>query len=237
MTLTNFSLVIPTYHEAKNITELVHRIAQINFSDRQFEVLLVDDHSQDGTVELVEQLKTEFPWLRLIVRTTNKSLSESVKEGFAQAKYPLLISMDADLSHPPEKIPAMLNEIAKKDVDFAIGSRYVPGGKTDEAWPLTRLLASTAAASLARILLWTNVKDPLSGFFAIKREKYLSGAPLAPIGWKIGLEIMIKCHCKHIAEVPIHFSERKQGVSKINYRVARDYLRHVLRLMRYKFLQ
>jgi|SRR5579885_289719 dolichol-phosphate mannosyltransferase len=232
----NFTIVIPTYREAKNIPDLLKRIASVNFHNRSFEVLLVDDNSQDGTEEIVDQLSTVYPWVRVIVRSNERNLSESVIDGFKNAQYPIVVTMDADLSHPPEKIPEMLAVLAEPGVDIVIGSRYVAGGSTDYYWPRSRKAASWLAALIARYLLSANAKDPLSGFLAIRKKTFFSAEQLNPIGWKIGLEIMIKCHCKNIREVPIHFAQRRYGSSKLNFRISIDYLTHVFRLMSYKLI-
>lgn len=230
----NFSIIVPTFHEAKNIPELVKRIAQIDFGSCAFEVILVDDDSQDGTEEIVQSLQPHYPWLRLIIRKEKKGLSESVLDGFRQARYAVWVIMDADLSHPPEKIPEMLTALAQPDVDIVIGSRYVAGGSSDEMWPMIRKALSRFAALVARILVAVPVKDPLSGFLALKKDIFNSGIKLEPIGWKIGLEIMVKCRCKHIREVPIHFAQRTHGMSKLSFKVVINYLQHVNRLMWFK---
>ncbi len=231
------SIIIPTFREAKNIPELIQRIVQVDFSPRSFEVILVDDNSQDGTREVVKILQGRYPWVHLLVRLGPKSLSAAAMEGFQKARYPLVLLMDADLSHPPEKIPEMLAQLSDPAVDFVIGSRYVCGGSAAELWPVTRRLTSRFAALLAQLLISRRVKDPLSGFFALRKRALARCDRLRPIGWKIGLELMLKCHCKNIKEVPIHFSERLHGKSKFNFRVASDYLRHVNRLLIYKLVR
>lgn len=234
MEQNGFSIIIPTYHEAKNIQALIHRIAQVNFKNQLFEVLLVDDNSQDGTLEIVHQLQSLYSWVRILVRKSKRDLSQSVIDGFQHAQYPTLVTIDADLSHPPEKIPDMLNALAESNVDAVLGSRYVKGGSMDEVWPLTRKIASRVAALIAIFLLRINLKDPLSGFVAIQKKTLLAGDPLNVVGWKWGLEILIKCHCKKIREVPIHFSQRKQGYSKLTFKVILNYFLHVKRLLIYK---
>jgi dolichol-phosphate mannosyltransferase len=230
-----FSIIIPTYQEAKNLPGLAKRIAGVDFGNRNFEVILADDNSEDGTPAIVEKLSKQYPWLKLLTRHNKKrDLSESILDGFKAASYPILITMDADLSHPPEKIPEMLAILTDPNVDAVIGSRYVKGGSTDPTWPMIRILTSRFAALIARALLFTRAKDPLSGFLAIRQKTVQAGAPLKPIGWKVGLEIIIKCHCKNIREIPIHFSQRQHGSSKLNLRISADYLHHVARLMWHK---
>lgn len=233
----SFSIIIPTYCEAKNIHELIKRISQIDFGEHLFEVILVDDQSQDGIETIVHHLSIQHAWLKLIIRKGRRSLSASVMEGFNHAKYAILIVMDADLSHPPENILNMLQALTTPDVDMVIGSRYVEGGGVDMSWPLARKFSSKLAAFITRLCLSTQVRDPLSGFLAIKKTTLYSGSQLKPIGWKIGLEIITKCHCKKIQEIPIYFSERYQGLSKLDSKVILNCLLHILNLMGYKIFQ
>lgn len=229
-----FSIIIPTYREARNIPELVKRIAGLNFAKGTFEVILVDDPSQDGMEEVVGHLQGQYDWLRLLTRKGPRSLSAAALEGFQKARYDILFLMDADLSHPPEKIPEMLAALAEPQVDFVIGSRYVQGGSADERWPVTRKISSRFAALLAQLLISRRIQDPLSGFFALRKTTLQQADPLKPIGWKIGLELLLKCHCKNIKEIAIHFSERLHGKSKFNLKVASDYLRQVMQLFLYR---
>lgn len=229
-----FSIVIPTYLEVENIAILIERISKVDFAGRSFEVLIIDDNSNDGIVEVIERLTLQYPWLRLIVRTGKRDLSQSILEGFEKAHYPILISMDADLSHPPEKIPEMLQALNEPGVEIVLGSRYVPGGSMDEIWPLSRKIASRLAAWVAKVLLSIDLKDPLSGYIAIRKSTLQKGDKLEIIGWKWGLEMMIKCRCTQIREVPIHFSQRHKGDSKLNFKIALRYFSHVKRLAIYK---
>lgn len=230
----NFSIVVPTYREAKNIPTLIRRLAEINFGDAQFELIVVDDNSGDGIEALMKDEQARYPWLQFISRRGKKSLSASAVAGFQKAKYSFLVLMDADLSHPPEKIPEMLRALSQNEADFVIGSRYVKGGSADEIWPVTRRLTSRLSAFIARLLVSADIKDPLSGFFALRKTTLHAGYPLKPIGWKIGLELMMRCRCQRIKEIPIHFSQRLHGKSKLNLKVAMDYLLHVQRLMLFK---
>ena len=230
------SIIIPTLREAQNVPELVKRIHDSVSYHHKLEVILMDDNSQDGIQDVVTNLREHYPWLYLIVRKEKKGLSAAVLEGFEHARYPILVVMDADLSHPPEKIQDMLMALSDPQVDFVVGSRYVQGGSSDEEWSLTRKIISRSSAMLAWPLLGSAVRDPLSGFFAVRASLLRSGGKLNPIGWKIGLEIMVKCRCKNIKEAPIHFSNRAKGKSKLNVKIALDYVRHVQKLMVYKFL-
>jgi dolichol-phosphate mannosyltransferase len=234
--LENFSIIVPTYQEAKNIPELVAQIARVDFGQRQFELILADDNSQDGTAEIVKGLRKNYPWLKLLTRSKPKNLSQAILDGFDMAIHPIVITLDADLSHPPEKIPEMLEILSDPSVDAVIGSRYVKNGSTDPSWPFIRILSSKFAAYVAQVFLFTKIKDPLSGYLAIRKKTLQKGAPFNPIGWKIGLEIIIKCHCKNVREIPIHFSQRRHGSSKLTFKISFDYLRHVVHLMWYKIV-
>jgi dolichol-phosphate mannosyltransferase len=141
--------------------------------------------------------------------------------------------LDADLSHPPEAIPMMLERFVETDVDFVVASRYVRGGTTDEAWGPLRWINSKVATALARPL--TSVADPMSGFFSIPKRVYEKAAPLNPIGYKIALELIVKCDCSNIREVPIHFVQRQFGQSKLSLAERLNYLRHLSRLLRFMF--
>lgn len=231
------SIIIPTLREASNVPALIQRLAQVDFGRRHFEVLLVDDNSQDGIEEVVKAEQARAPWLKLIVRKEKNDLSRSILAGFHAAAYPILVTMDADLSHPPEKIPIMLDILKQSQADLVIGSRYISGGSSDEQWSLYRKCISRLAAVVAQLLLLSRVKDPLSGFIAIRKSKCFSGAALTPIGWKLGLEIIIKSRCRVIREVPIHFSKRHHGASKLSWKTAFAYFQHVLALAHYRIFQ
>lgn len=141
--------------------------------------------------------------------------------------------MDADLSHPPEMLPRMIEMLEQDQLEFVIGSRYVTGGTTDAEWGLFRKLNSKVATLMARP--FCRVKDPLSGYFALPRTVFERAKALHPIGYKVGLELLVKCNCSHIAELPIRFSDRRVGESKLGLREQVNYLRHLKRLADFKF--
>jgi dolichol-phosphate mannosyltransferase len=225
-----FSIIVPTYREANNIPALIERIAAVGFSV-PFEVLLMDDNSADGSLAVVANLQAQYPWVHMHVNTGKRDLSQAIISGIKLARYPIVITLDADLSHPPEKIQAMLTHLADPSVDMVIGSRYIPGGSCDPNWPLARVVISRLSALLAWPL--TRVRDPLSGFIAVRKADVFSGTPLQPIGWKIGLEIMLKANLKNIKEIPIHFADRLRGTSKLNARQGWYYGLHLLTLYAY----
>jgi dolichol-phosphate mannosyltransferase len=227
------SVIVPTYREAGNLPELISQLEQVQAgTGLSLEVLIVDDDSADGTERIVRDLGKS--WVRLITRKGVRGLSTAVLEGLRQASHDIAVVMDADLSHPPEAIPQLVQAILA-GADFAIGSRYVAGGSTDAAWSLFRRLNSSAATLLARPL--TSVKDPMSGFFAIHRQTLSRADHLNPVGYKIGLELLVRCDCKDVREVPIHFAERTAGQSKLSLAQQLRYLQHLRRLMSWKYPQ
>jgi dolichol-phosphate mannosyltransferase len=228
------SAIVPTYGEAENLPELVARIdAAMAEGPSTTEIIIVDDNSPDNTREVCAELAKSFP-LRLIVRTAERGLASAVIKGLASAKGSVLVVMDADLSHPPEAIPALVAAIDGKNFIIAIGSRYTHGGSIEEQWGWGRRTLSRIATQLARPL--SSVSDPMSGFFAISRHAFQSVENrLNPIGYKIGLELIVKLRCANVAEVPIDFSQRKRGRSKLGFREKLDYLRHLGALYLYKF--
>ena len=225
------SLVVPTYREAENLPELIRRVGAVRDSaGLDLELIIMDDDSRDGTPDAVARAGQS--WVRLVTRTTDRGLSAAVMDGFREARNEVIVVMDADLSHPPETIPAMLAGL-EAGADFVVGSRYAPGGSTAEDWGLLRWINSRVATLLARP--FTTLRDPMSGFFAFRRAALASAAPLQPIGYKIGLELIVKGRFSRVEEVPIHFSDRFKGESKLNLREQLRYLRHLRRLADFKY--
>jgi len=235
MPRTAVSIIIPTYKEAENIPILTQRLfAALGNSDIDGELMLVDDDSRDGTQKAVEELSGAYP-VRLITRVGERGLSSAVVRGFHEAHHDVLLCMDADLSHPPESVPAVIAPISENRAEFCIGSRYVRGGTTREDWGLLRRLNSRVATWMARPL--TTVGDPMAGFFCLRRDVFqrAESAGLNPIGYKIGLEILIKARCTRIEEVPIDFSDRLHGASKLTLKQQAEYVRHLACLYRFRW--
>lgn len=230
-TLPSVSVIVPTYEEAVNLPTLVERLDRVRIEHQlTLEMLIMDDDSRDGTDEVVAGLGKE--WVRLIERKENRGLSAAVLDGFRHAQNEVLLVMDADLSHPPETIPEMLRRV-RDGADFVLGSRYIEGGSTEETWGMLRWLNSKAATLLARP--FTRLKDPMSGFFAIPRSLLADAPPMNPVGYKIALEVLVKCDCRNVVEIPIYFSQRFKGESKLSLREQVLYLEHLRRLAEYKF--
>lgn len=229
--LAPISIIIPTYREVESIPLILERLSRLRSEeDIDLEVLFLDDNSGDGSVEAVDT--SGFDWARIVVRTGKRGLSPAVIDGFRLAKHPILICMDCDLSHPPEKIPDLVLALASGQ-QFAIGSRYVPGGSTDDDWGFFRWLNSRVATILARPL--TKANDPMSGFFAIRKADFDRATNLNPVGYKIALELIVKCGVENVAEIPITFVDRVAGESKLSAKEQLKYLKHLRRLYIYKF--
>jgi len=165
--------------------------ALADFLEREalcYEILIMDDNSQDGSIEKAQELSQTFP-IRLINRTENRGLSPAVIDGFDEAKGDYIVVMDADLSHPASAIPKMIAQLKSGESDFVLGSRYVEGGSIDDSWTLWRYINSVVATLPALPL--TKVKDPMSGFFAVRKADIPPARELSPIGYKIALEVMV----------------------------------------------
>lgn len=225
------SIVVPTYRERENLPELIQQIDLLRAQLNPLELIIVDDDSADGTAEYLNNLNQT--WIKPISRKHKRGLSSAVIDGFIEAQYPILVCMDGDLSHPIATIATMVTTIQQHAVDFVIGSRFVVGGNVDTQWSTLRHLNAAFAKYLAKP--FTKIKDPMSGFFCLRKDTFTASDPLNPIGYKIGLELMVKCRCKNIIEIPIHFAQRNKGHSKLNLKERINYLTHLLRLLKYKY--
>jgi dolichol-phosphate mannosyltransferase len=222
------SIVVPALNEGPNLTPLVEQIAQA-MTSRAYEVIIVDDNSKDDTRAIVAKLAETYP-VRLIVREHDKDgLSGAVLRGFADARGETLVVMDADLQHPPAKLPELIAPLDRGEADFTLGSRYVPGGSMAEKWGAIRRIYSRGATFLARPFSGKTT-DPMSGFFALKRSTFERAQRLTPLGYKIGLELMCKARVQNVVEIPIHFAERTRGESKLTLKQHFKYLEHLSRL-------
>ena len=231
------SIVIPAYCEAENLPRLMEEIAAAMGPTRwSWEVIIVDDDSQDGTPAVLQNLAAKYPQFHYLIRRDEKGLSSAVLAGFNRARGDILVVMDADLSHPPDAIGAMVRPLMDGSADFVAGSRYIAGGGTQDDWGMFRKLNSAVATALGRPFAGA-VRDPMAGFVALRRETYLAGDELNPIGYKIGLELMVKCRVKRVLEVPIFFRNRLHGQSKLTMKEQWRYLEHLSRLYDYQYLR
>lgn len=227
----NITLVIPTFNEAENVPILLENVYRV-FREHGLDgsVTIVDDNSPDGTWKVAEELKGKYEGLKVIRRMSERGLSSAVLEGFKSSESAILGVMDADLSHPAESIPNIVAPLIRGEADISVGSRYVSEGGIED-WPVRRKISSKLATLAVRGL--TSVKDPMSGFFFLKRE-VIKDAKLNPLGFKIALEILVRGKYDKVVEVPITFRDRLYGETKLGSGVIIDYLLHVMKLYAYK---
>lgn len=224
------SVVLPTYNERECLAQLHGRLERA-LSPYSYEVIVVDDSSPDGTADTVRELASTAPY-RLISRPHRAGLSSAVLEGCDRATGEVVVVMDADGSHPPEELPRLIEPVRSGRAEFVLASRRIQGGSDEGLTPL-RWVVSWGATLCALPLV--RVTDPMSGFFAVKRE-VLSRSPLNPTGYKVGLEILVKGHPAPVVEVPFRFGTRIAGESKLGPLTIASYGRHLARLYRWRFL-
>jgi dolichol-phosphate mannosyltransferase len=209
------SIIIPTLNEEENILPLVAEITACGVSFR--EILFVDDHSTDATCDKIRALSGAHP-IRLIEQDgAGPGLATAIMLGAQAARGEILLVMDADLSHPPDRIKDLVAPLFAGTADLVVGSRYVKGGSTP-GWPAWRRAVSRAGAALAYPL--TGLHDSMCGFFAIGRSRLLELAPQTS-GFKIVFETMLRARgTLRVREVPIVFRERARGKSKMSFDIA-----------------
>lgn len=213
-------VVVPTYNEVDNIRELIPRILA---HPQQFEVLVVDDNSPDGTSAAVEAMAAADSRIHLLRRKGKLGLGSAYIAGFRWAlerDYTVIFEMDADFSHDPSVLPEFLEAI--QDADLVLGSRYLYG-VTVINWPLRRLVLSYTANAYSRLLTGLPVRDATGGFKAFRRET-LEGVDLSRVhsdGYSFQIEMSFLCYRKgfRIREIPIIFADRRVGISKMNRKI------------------
>jgi dolichol-phosphate mannosyltransferase len=229
-------LVIPTYNEAENIERIVRAASeQLEQAVRgDFQILIVDDGSPDGTGAIADSLAAQMPTLDVLHRSTKAGLGHAYLAGFAHALdggAQLVIEMDADFSHDPRYLADLL--AASKDADLVLGSRYVAGGGVRD-WGLLRRLVSRGGGLYARIILGVKVRDLTGGFKCIRRE-VLEAIDLPSVraeGYGFQIEVTYRALLAgfRVREVPIVFSDRTAGTSKMSTRIALEAMWLVPRL-------
>jgi dolichol-phosphate mannosyltransferase len=221
------SVIVPTYNERETLPELVARLR--GACRDGLEVVVVDDASPDGTAQVAEQMAGSGAPVCLLRRAGKSGLATAVLAGARASRGEIVVVMDADLSHPPEAVPALVGAV-RAGADIAVGSRYVPGGEIRN-WSWRRRLMSRVAVWLARKVLRERTRDPVSGFFAARRE-WLADGSLRGLGFKILLEVLAHARGARIAEVPYTFTDRRGGASKLGPAEVWNYLRLLWRLRR-----
>ena len=205
------AIIVPTLNEAENVQPLITRIEQTGLAFS--EIVFVDDGSTDGTRAQLHNLAKSHR-VRLVERNgSERGLAGAILAGAESTSAELLAIMDADLSHPPQELAALLRPILADEADLVIGSRYVAGGATP-GWPIWRRVISRLASGLAYPL--TGVSDSMCGFFAIRRDSLLRFGKTA-IGFKIVFETIVRGRkTLRVQEVPIVFRNRERGRSKMS---------------------
>ncbi|MGB3755031.1 MAG: glycosyltransferase [Rivularia sp. (in: cyanobacteria)] len=227
-----FSLVIPTYLEAGNINKIVRTLTSLldESIPGDYELIIVDDNSPDGTWETALSMTSEFPQLQVMRRENERGLSSAVIRGWQNSRGRILGVIDGDLQHPPHILLQLLNAIESAS-DLAVASRHVEGGGVSR-WSFLRRLLSRGAQLLGLIILprvTGRVSDPMSGYFMVRRS-CIEDTTFNPIGYKILLEVLGRGKIDEIAEVGYVFCERQDGESKVSWKHYLDYIRHLLRL-------
>ncbi|MFC4357760.1 glycosyltransferase [Halobium salinum] len=224
------SVIIPTYNEVENIEKIVSRCLMA-LEGHDSEILVVDDDSPDGTARLARESFADNSDVRVIKRTEDKGLAQSVTAGFRHASSESCAVIDADLQHPPEKLPALVDELSD-GAAVAIGSRHIEGGGIAN-WPYHRKVVSKGATGLARLSIPSakSVSDPMSGFFAV-RSDVVEDVELDPKGYKILLEVLEKGSYEtgSVAEVPYVFQDRQYGESKLTSSEYKNFVEHLMGL-------
>jgi dolichol-phosphate mannosyltransferase len=227
--LVKLSVILPTYNERENLPEVV---AQIRRLPIDVECVIVDDNSPDGTGEVAELLASKDPSIKVIHRPRKAGLASAVYAGLSKASAPYIAVMDADLQHPPHLLTQMLQAL-EDGYDLVVASRYVRGGGV-VGWPLLRRIVSRVATLLAHLTVPRSraVKDPMSGYFALKRGVLESVRVHSPIGYKLLLTILAKGRYSKVKEVPMVFRRRLRGESKLDQREVLTYLKLLLNLLK-----
>jgi dolichol-phosphate mannosyltransferase len=223
------SVVIPTYNERDNIVKLIPALHEaLSEAGVSYEVVVVDDNSPDGTAEVARSLSSRYN-VRVLVRPGKLGLASAILDGVRASRGRYVAVMDADLQHPPEVLPRLV-EMVREGCDVVIGSRYVRGGATP-GWSPIRRLVSWGANTIARLLLprVRGVRDAMSGYFVFRRE-VIEGVELNLRGFKFLLELLVKGRFSRVCEYPIVFRPRVWGESKLGVGEVVNYVLHVLDL-------
>jgi dolichol-phosphate mannosyltransferase len=228
----DLSIILPTYNESLTIEKMLDAIVTAVPPRINTEVLVIDDDSPDGTSKIVNsyiQKSDGVVSFRVHTRKGKRGLSSAVIDGINLARGKFVLVMDSDFSHPPQIISTMYDELVNNGLDIVVGSRYVEGGKYVK-WPLTRKLISKVGNGLAGLWLGLDVKDSMTGLFALKKD-LIKNLSFEAIGYKILLEILVKTKGAKVKEVPFVCVNRKEGSSKFSFSIINDYFK-LLKILR-----
>ncbi len=227
------SIIIPTYNESTNIVKILESIFQSIPKNIFAEAIIVDDNSPDGTGKIVEDYlknmkKMTNYTIEIIHRKAKSGLASAILNGVQKAKSNTIIVMDSDFSHPPQIIPKMIEAFKQYQCDLVVASRYITGGNI-QGWTTKRKLMSKIATIIAKKGLGVKIKDPMSGFFAFKKN-IINGLNFDALGYKLLLEILVKTKGINVKEIPYTFENRKFGSSKLDSKIIIDYFKSVWKL-------
>jgi len=227
------SIIVPTYNESQNIVSILKSIRENIPKGIQTETIVVDDNSPDGTGKIVEEYissikKIAENTIDVIHRKAKYGLSSAILSGIQNAKGETIVVMDSDFSHPPQIIPKMIEAFKKYQCDLVVASRYITGGNI-QGWTKKRKLMSKIATVIAKKGLGVKTKDPMSGFFAFKKN-IIRELNFDTLGYKFLLEILVKTKGINVKEIPYCFENRKFGSSKLDSSTVIDYFKSVWKL-------
>lgn len=217
--MPDLALIVPVYNEVDNVDRVIAAVDNA-LSAIDYELIFVDDNSPDGTASLAWNHAQQNPRVRCLKRLNRRGLSSAVVEGMMATSAPYIAVMDGDLQHDETILPSMLSALQSGDYDLAIGSRYVDGGGTGD-WDQKRLSTSLLATKVAQLVSHVDIKDPMSGFFMLRREVIEKAAlKLSQRGYKILLDIVLSSpEPLKIIECPYVFRSRMAGESKLSLSV------------------
>lgn len=229
--MPHLSVVVPTFNEAAHVRELLGEIGRA-CAPYDYEIVVVDDNSPDGTYPRVVEAQRENPRIVPVLRATERGLATAVIEGLRRAQGELVVVLDSDFQHPPATIPQLVEAAQKNNADLVVASRYAAGGAVT-GFPFRRRVVSWGAKTLAVLGLPRvrrfRITDPMSGFFLVRRGAVPPDA-LRPLGYKILVEILARGRIDRAEEVGYRFESRRGGESKLGIRTQWDYFRHVAAL-------
>ncbi|MCV0393246.1 MAG: glycosyltransferase family 2 protein [Nitrosopumilus sp.] len=230
------SIILPTYNESQNIVNILKLIRENIPKGIYAQTIVVDDNSPDGTGKIVEDYVSSIKKIAentidIIHRKTKNGLSSAILNGIQNAKGETIVVMDSDFSHPPQIIPKMIEAFKKYQCDLVVASRYITGGNI-QGWTIKRKLMSKIATTIAKKGLGVKTNDPMSGFFAFKKN-IIKELNFDALGYKFLLEVLVKTKGVNVKEIPYTFENRKFGSSKLDTNIIIDYFKSVFKLYKY----
>lgn len=226
-------VIIPTYNEIENVADIIPAVLK---QGNNFHVLIVDDGSPDGTADKVIELKKAEKRIHLIQRPGKMGLGTAYITGFRygiENAFDYIFEMDADFSHNPDDLPRLLKAVEEEGFDVAVGSRYTEGGDISN-WPADRKFLSYGASMYVRMITWMPVMDPTAGFICYKRQVLHSMdlSKITFVGYAFQIEMKYYAWVKgyKIKEVPITFTDRQKGKSKMSSNIISEAIKGVLEM-------